>query len=89
MRVLVVHGQGMEMRGITNIELYGPIPPEGELESRGRIAAIWDKGKGAVVVLESESVLLATGKPLFKTRMSAFLRGEGGFGGERGPSKIG
>jgi acyl dehydratase len=26
------------------------------------------------------------GKPLLKTRLSMFLRGEGGFGGERGPS---
>ena len=25
MRVLVVHGQGMEMRGITNVELFGPM----------------------------------------------------------------
>ena len=36
--------------------------------------------------MESESVLVSTGKPLLKTRMSAFIRGEGGFGGERGPS---
>jgi acyl dehydratase len=39
-----------------------------------------------VVVLESESVDAATGEPLFKTTMSAFIRGAGGFGGERGSS---
>ncbi|MCP5040958.1 MAG: MaoC family dehydratase, partial [bacterium] len=67
-------------------ELFDIIPPEGEIESTGEIAAIWDKGKGASVDLVSEAVDLATGKPLFRVTMTAFLRGEGGFGGERGPS---
>jgi acyl dehydratase len=60
----------------------------GEIESTGRIGAIWDKGQGkaAVVELVSESVNVATGEPLLKTTMTAFMRGEGGFGGERGPS---
>ncbi len=76
----------MLVHGEQGIELFGPIPAEGEIESTGRVSAIWDKGKGAVVEMESESVLVATGKPLLKTRMSVFVRGEGGFGGERGPS---
>jgi len=76
----------MLVHGEQGIELFGPIPPDGEIESTGRISAIWDKGKGAVVEMVSEAVLVSTGKPLLKTRMSAFIRGEGGFGGERGPS---
>jgi acyl dehydratase len=76
----------MLVHGEQSIELFGEIPAEGEIESTGRISAIWDKGKGAVVEMTSESTLLATGKPLLKTVMSAFIRGEGGFGGERGPS---
>jgi len=76
----------MLVHGEQAIEVYAPIPPEGTVRSTGRIAAIWDKGKGAVVVMESESVNAATDEPLFKTTMSAFIRGEGGFGGERGPS---
>jgi len=76
---LLVHGE-------ESIELFDEIPPEGEIESVGRIAAMWDKGSGAVVELESESTLVSTGKPLLKVKMSVFLRGEGGFGGERGPS---
>lgn len=76
----------MLVHGEQGIELFGPIPVEGEIESTGRVAAIWDKGKGAVVEMESESTDVATGKPLLKTRMSMFIRGEGGFGGERGPS---
>jgi acyl dehydratase len=76
----------MLVHGEQGIELQGEIPPEGEVESTGRVAAVWDKGKGAVVELESQSVLVSTGEPLLKTRTSMFIRGEGGFGGERGPS---
>ena len=75
------------LHGAQGIELLDEIPPEGEIESTGSIAAIWDKGKAASVEMVSESVNLATGKPLFRTRMTAFLRGEGGFGGERGPAR--
>ncbi len=76
----------MLVHGEEGIELLGEIPPEGEIESVGTVSAIWDKGKGAVVEMTSESTLVATGEPLLRTRMSAFIRGEGGFGGERGPS---
>jgi len=76
----------MLVHGEQGIELFDAIPPEGEIESTGRVSAIWDKGKGAVIEMESESVLVSTGKPLLKTRMSVFIRGEGDFGGERGPS---
>lgn len=76
----------MMLHGGQGIELFGEIPAEGEIESTGSIAAIWDKGKAASVDLVSESVDLATGKLLFRTNMTAFFRGEGGFGGERGPA---
>ncbi len=73
------------LHGAQSIELFDEIPAEGEIESSGEIGAIWDKGKGASVELVSESINVATGKPLFRTTMTAFLRGEGNFGGERGP----
>jgi acyl dehydratase len=76
----------MLVHGEQGIELYDAIPVEGELEATGKCTAIWDKGSGAVVEMESVAANVATGKPLLKTRMSAFLRGEGGFDGERGPS---
>jgi acyl dehydratase len=76
---MLVHGE----QGIT---LHREIPVEGELEAVSEIVAIYDKGKGAVVVTESRSTLVDTGEPLFDSRMSAFIRGEGGWGGERGPS---
>jgi acyl dehydratase len=76
----------MLVHGEQGIELRGEIPPEGELSSTGTVSAVWDKGKGAVIEMVSESILVSTGEPLLKTRTSVFIRGEGGFGGERGPS---
>ena len=78
-RALMVHGE-------QGFELLDEIPPEGELESRARISAIWDKGSAAVVEVESEAVDTANGKPLLRTRSMLFCRGEGGWGGDRGPS---
>jgi acyl dehydratase len=76
----------MLVHGEQAIEVLGPIPTEGTVRSTGKIAAIWDKRSGAVIVTESESVDAKTGEPRFRTRSAAFIRGEGGFGGERGPS---
>lgn len=77
---LMVHGE-------QGIELYDAIPASGEIESTGTITGIWDKGSAGVLEFESLATNLATGKPLLKTRSSLFCRGEGGFGGERGPSE--
>lgn len=76
----------MLVHGEEAIELHAPIPVDGEVETVGEITAIWDKGKGALVEVRSTSTDTATGAPLFATTMAAFIRGEGGFGGDRGPS---
>ena len=76
---LMVHGE-------QGIELLDEIPPDGEIESVGECTAIWDKGSAGVVEMESVATNKATGRPLLKTRTMLFCRGEGNFGGERGPS---
>jgi acyl dehydratase len=76
----------MLVHGEQAIELFGEIPPDGKVSSVGEITAIWDKGKGAVVEIQTMSSNAETGEKLFATTMSAFIRGEGDFGGERGPS---
>jgi acyl dehydratase len=76
---MLVHGE----QGIT---LHRPLPTDAEVVSTGAITGIYDKGSGAVVASESTVVDKASGEPLFSTRFSAFIRGEGGFGGDRGPS---
>ena len=74
------------LHGEQAITLHREIPTEGRLSTTNRITAIYDKGAAAVVVTESETTLVDSGEPLFTTRASAFIRGEGGFGGDRGPS---
>lgn len=78
---LMLHGE----QGIT---LHRDIPVAGTLESTTTVTGIWDKGKGAVIEFESVSVLADTKEPLFTNRMSLFARGEGGWGGDRGPTKV-
>ena len=77
----------MLVHGEQSIELAGPIPTKGTVKNQGRIAEIWDKGSGAVIAFETESRDATTDKILFINRSSIFIRGEGGFGGDRGPQK--
>jgi len=72
------------LHGEEEIELHQPLPPEAKLQSKTRIAEIYDKGKAALLILEVSTVD-GHGAPLFTNRMSLFLRGEGGFGGPSGP----
>lgn len=74
---LLVHGQQA-------VTLHREIPVEGTATLRSRLTDMFDKGKAAVVVTET-SVEMDDG-PLYTLRSSAFIRGEGGWGGDRGPS---
>ncbi len=76
----------MLVHGEQAIELFGPIPPEGTVRTTSVVTGIYDKGSGALVVSKSTSVDVPSGEPLFASTTSLFVRGEGGFGGERGPS---
>lgn len=78
----------MLVHGEQGVRLHREIPVEGTLRATTKIAGMYDKGEGkaGIVVLETSSVLADTDEPLFTTRMSAVIRGEGGFGGERGES---
>lgn len=75
---MLVHGQQA-------VTLHQEIPVAGTVTITSRITGIYDKGKAAVVVTSAEAVL-PDGSPLYTTSMSAFIRGEGGWGGDRGPS---
>jgi acyl dehydratase len=65
---------------------HRPLPPAGTARSVATVTGIYDKGSAAQVVLEIETCDAATGELLATQSASMFVRGEGGFGGERGPS---
>jgi acyl dehydratase len=76
----------MLVHGEQAVELHRPIPVEGGVRTVSKIVGIYDKGSGGVIASEAKSVDIDSGEPMFTTRSSAFIRGEGGFGGDRGPS---
>ncbi len=67
------------------VTVPGPIPPSGTGTAVTRFTEIWDKGKAAVIWSET-NVTDPGGKVLWTQKRSIFARGEGGFGGDRGPS---
>jgi acyl dehydratase len=75
---MLVHGQQA-------VTLHQPIPVSGTLKGQGRITGIYDKGKGAVVATETVTTNAADGSPMFTLASSVYIRGEGGWGGDRGP----
>ena len=76
---MLVHGQ-------QGVELHRPLPTDAEYVTHGSVTDIYDKGSGAVIATETIATDKNSGEPLFTLRSSAFIRGEGGFGGDRGPS---
>jgi acyl dehydratase len=67
------------------VEVPAPLPPSGSAKAVTRFTDIWDKGKAAVIWSET-TVTAPDGALLWTQKRSIFARGEGGFGGERGPS---
>lgn len=67
------------------IELLAPVPTEGQAEVISRIAHMWDKQKAALVAVDTEARGL-DGEPLWRSRATLFVKGAGGWGGERGAS---
>ena len=73
------------LHGEQHVTLHRTLPAEGSGRGRGRVAAMYAKGKAALVVLETE-VSDDHGAPLWTTRSGLFIAGEGGWGGDRGPA---
>lgn len=73
------------LHGSQGITVHRPIPTSGEATLRTRISDVWDKGKAAVIVQEGDAID-ASGDKLWTVTSTIFVRGEGGWGGDRGPS---
>lgn len=74
------------LHGEHEMIVHTPLPRAAKVNHIGRVAEIWDKGKAALLVVEADT-LAEDGTKLVTNRYHAFIRGEGGFGGEKGESR--
>ena len=75
----------MLLHGEQDIVLHQPLPTRAKVENSGKVVGVYDKTKGATIVIETETKD-ENGNPLCTNRFTCFIRGEGGFGGESGPA---
>ncbi|EHK97373.1 putative Peroxisomal hydratase-dehydrogenase-epimerase [Glarea lozoyensis 74030] len=81
--MLLLHGeQYLEI-------LSYPIPTSATLVSHTKLLEVVDKGNAAIVKSGITTVNKATGKPLFYNESTVFIRGSGGFGGQKKPADRG
>ncbi len=71
------------VHGAQKHTLHKPLPAEGSVEVTARVSALYDKGKGALAVYQVTGE--QGGERLFELEDQIYYRGEGGFGGDRGP----
>lgn len=71
------------LHGEQSIRIHAPLPVEGELIGTTRIDEIFDKGadKGAILYSTRDIREADGGRLIASVSQSAFLRGDGGFGG--------
>lgn len=70
------------LHGEQRLTLHRPVPPAGELHVRAHVSKLWDKGSGAIIDTTAE--VSVDGDPVATAIYSSFVRGGGGFGGDRG-----
>ena len=80
------------VHGSQSIEVAGPLPTSGRATVSTTLTDVWDKGSAAVIWQEgvarsAGSSEAGGGTELWRVRSSIFVRGEGGFGGDRGSSQ--
>ncbi|MEV0705317.1 MaoC/PaaZ C-terminal domain-containing protein [Saccharopolyspora sp. NPDC050389] len=85
---LALPGIDIDLRKILHagqaLRVHRQLPASGTATVTSRVADVWDKGKAAVIVLESTAAD-GDGAALWTTTMQIWARGEGGFGGKPGP----
>jgi acyl dehydratase len=78
--------EGM-VHGEQEITLPGPLPASGTAEIVLVLAGVYDKGRNAIVIVDTHARLADTGAPLGTARATFVIRGQGGFGGPPAPAE--
>lgn len=73
------------LHGEQSFVVHTPLPIAGSAKVATVATGIYDKGKGALAVLESTVADASTGEPWITAQTGLFIRGEGGFGGDPQP----
>lgn len=76
----------MLLHGEQYLEVRNPIPTAAKVTSKAVVTGLYDKGSGVTVVIDAISSDATTGKELVFNRFTLFIRGIGGYGGDRGPT---
>jgi acyl dehydratase len=74
------------VHGSQSISVSAPLPTSGSARVSTTLTDIWDKGTASVIWQEGVATA-PTGEELWRVRSSIFVKGEGGWGGERGASQ--
>ncbi len=79
------YGLDRVLHGEQYTEIKRPLPTHAKLTHKLRVKDIFDKGKNALVIT-AITTYDESGEELAYNELTTFVRGAGGWGGERGPS---
>jgi acyl dehydratase len=77
---------GKQLHGEQLLTVHRPLPPSGAALLRSWVSGMYDKGSGAMVVIEGTLHDPDDGTVLLHSELRSFIVGEGGFGGPPAPA---
>ena len=81
----ITYNPMMLLHGEQYLEIRQPLPTSGRVTCKPKVSAVYDKGSGALVITDTPCYD-ASGTEIAFNQSAMFIRGIGGFGGERGSS---
>lgn len=73
------------VHGAQRVRAHAPLPPSGELVTRGAVTGVYDLKRLGQLVIAAQT--FADGRLIYETEWQMLFLGEGGFGGPRPPKE--